>query len=58
MLPVDRSARHGRTFSRSWDAATEGSAVELYRRQANPWDVLGWIATALLLCATLWVVYW
>jgi uncharacterized membrane protein len=57
-MPVDRSARDGRTFSRSWNGPEYGAAVTRFRRRANWADRLGWIATAALLCATLWVIYW
>lgn len=56
-LPEARQARLGRTQSRVWDGAEYGAAVIRIRRRANWADRAAWIASAMLACATIWLIY-
>ena len=55
-LPRERQLIHGRTHSRSWDAA-EYYAIQVIRPRARLTDRLWWLASAVLLLGTAWLIW-
>ena len=57
MIPAHRQLIHGRTHSKSWDAA-EYYAIHVIRPRARLIDRLWWLASLAMLGGTAWLIWW